>query len=100
MNTSRIVPICALLISVIACIASLYQLRMASSSISAQTWPYVTIGWQHGNDKIGIVVDHKHAGGDALRYPEAIRHADPLFILARLFALTMSRVVDGWLILA
>jgi hypothetical protein len=39
-NTSRILPICALLISAVA----LYQLRMASSSFSAQTWPYVTIG--------------------------------------------------------
>jgi hypothetical protein len=67
MNASRIVPICALLISVIACIASLYQLRMASSSISAQTWPYVTIGWQHANDKIGIVVDNDGLGPALIR---------------------------------
>lgn len=52
-STSRILPICAILISAVACAASLYQLRMASSSISAQTWPYVTIGWRYANDQTG-----------------------------------------------
>jgi len=66
-STSRILPICALLISVVACAASLYQLRMASSSISAQTWPYVTIGWRYANDQTGIVVDNDGLGPALIR---------------------------------
>lgn len=56
-NTSQLLPVCALLKSAVACAASLYHLRMASSSISTQTWPYVTIGWRYVNNKTDIVVD-------------------------------------------
>ncbi|GEM_PF-1392022 len=66
-RTSRILPICALLISAVACAASLYQLRMASSSMSAQTWPYVTIGWRHANDEIGIVINNDGLGPALIR---------------------------------
>ena len=66
-STSRILPICAILISAVACAASLYQLRMASSSISAQTWPYVTIGWRYANDQTGIVVDNDGLGPALIR---------------------------------
>jgi hypothetical protein len=67
MNTSRILPVCALLISAVACIASLYQLHMASSSMSAQTWPYVTIGWRYANDETAIVVDNDGLGPALIR---------------------------------
>jgi len=66
-STSRILPICAILISAVACAASLYQLRMASSSISAQTWPYVTIGWRDANDQTGIVLDNDGLGPAQIR---------------------------------
>jgi hypothetical protein len=67
MGTSSILPICALLISAVAGAASLYQLRMASSSIAAQTWPYVTIGWRHANDETGVVVDNDGLGPALIR---------------------------------
>ena len=40
---------------------------MASSSISAQTWPYVTIGWRYGNDETGVVVDNDGLGPALIR---------------------------------
>jgi hypothetical protein len=67
-SRNSVLPICALLISAVACAASLYQLRMAMSSISAQTWPYVTIGWRHTNDETGIVVDNDGLGPAIIRY--------------------------------
>jgi hypothetical protein len=67
MNTSRILPVCALFISAVACVASLYQLHMASSSISAQTWPYVTIGWSYANDETGVVIDNDGLGPALIR---------------------------------
>ena len=67
MDTSRFLPICALFISAVACVASLYQLHMASSSISAQNWPYVTIGWSYANDETGIVVDNDGLGPALIR---------------------------------
>jgi hypothetical protein len=67
MNTSRILPICALLISAVACIASLYQLHMASSSMSAQTWPYITIGWRYANDETAIIIDNDGLGPALIR---------------------------------
>jgi hypothetical protein len=66
-SRNSVLPICALLISAVACAASLYQLRMAMSSISAQTWPYVTIGWRHTNDETGIVVDNDGLGPAIIR---------------------------------
>jgi hypothetical protein len=66
-SRNSVLPICAPLISAVACAASLYQLRMAMSSISAQTWPYVTIGWRHTNDETGIVVDNDGLGPAIIR---------------------------------
>jgi hypothetical protein len=66
-NPSRLLPICALLISAVACAASLYQLHVASSSISAQTWPYVTIGWSYANDETGVAVDNDGLGPALIR---------------------------------
>jgi hypothetical protein len=66
-NTSSLLPICALLISAVACVASLYQLHMASSSISAQTWPYVTMGWSYANDETGVVIDNDGLGPALIR---------------------------------
>ncbi|MBV8775090.1 MAG: hypothetical protein JO166_22565 [Deltaproteobacteria bacterium] len=40
---------------------------MASSSMSAQTWPYVTIGWRYANDETGIVVDNDGLGPALIR---------------------------------
>ncbi len=67
MNTNRILPVCALFISAVACVASLYQLHMASASMSAQTWPYVTIGWSYANDETGVVVDNDGLGPALIR---------------------------------
>lgn len=67
MNTTRILPICALVISAVACATSLYQLHMASSSIAAQTWPYITIGWSYANDEVGIMVDNDGLGPALIR---------------------------------
>jgi hypothetical protein len=57
----------ALLISAIAVAASLYQLHMASSSISAQTWPYLTIGWGYGNDQTSLALDNDGLGPALIR---------------------------------
>ena len=65
--SDRLLPICALLISAVACAASLYQLRMASSSMSAQTWPYVTIGWRYANNETGLQVDNDGLGPALIR---------------------------------
>jgi hypothetical protein len=63
----RIQIVAPLLISTIALVASLYQLRMASRSISAQTWPYVTLGWRYGVDEIGISVSNDGLGPALVR---------------------------------
>jgi hypothetical protein len=57
----------AILISAVACGASLYQLRMASTLISAQTWPYVTIAWTYLNEQSGIVVQNDGLGPALIR---------------------------------
>jgi len=54
LNADLILSLCAILISAVACGASLYQLRIASSLISAQTWPYVTITWSYHEEQSGI----------------------------------------------
>jgi hypothetical protein len=66
-HTDLILSVCAILISAVACGASLYQLRMASTLISAQTWPYVTIGWSYQNDQSGISVANDGLGPALLR---------------------------------
>jgi hypothetical protein len=81
-----VLPICAFLISAVACAASLYQLRMAMSSMSAQTWPYVTIGWHHANDETGIVVDNDGLGPAIIRdvvltVDRQDQHDDPIKIV-------------------
>jgi hypothetical protein len=40
---------------------------MAMSAMSAQTWPYVTIGWRHTNDETGIVIDNDGLGPALIR---------------------------------
>ncbi len=62
LNLDLIFSLCALFISAIAAAASIYQLHMASSSIAAQTWPYVTIGWSYANDQSGIMIDNDGVG--------------------------------------
>jgi hypothetical protein len=66
-NLDLIFSLCALFISAIAAAASIYQLHMASSSIAAQTWPYVAIGWSYADDQSGIVVDNDGLGPALIR---------------------------------
>jgi hypothetical protein len=40
---------------------------MASSSMAAQTWPYVTIGWRFGDDEIGIGISNDGLGPAIIR---------------------------------
>ena len=40
---------------------------MASRSISAQTWPYVTVGWRYDTDEIGISVANDGLGPAIIR---------------------------------
>jgi hypothetical protein len=67
LDLDLIFSLCALFISAIAAGASLYQLNMASSSIAAQTWPYVTIGWNYANEQSGIVVANDGLGPALIR---------------------------------
>lgn len=62
-----IFSLCALVISVVAVAASLYQLRMASASIAAQTWPYLTLGWNYTHDQTSLVVDNDGLGPALIR---------------------------------
>jgi len=56
LNVDFVMSACALLISAVACATSIYQLHNAAILMSAQTWPYVTVGWHIGNDESEIVV--------------------------------------------
>jgi len=67
LDLDLVFSLCALFISAIAAAASLYQLNMASSSIAAQTWPYVTIGWNYANEQSGIIVAHDGLGPALIR---------------------------------
>jgi len=56
LNVDFLMSVCALLISAVVCATAVYQLRNASLMMAAQTWPYVTAGWQYDNDEAGIVI--------------------------------------------
>lgn len=67
LDRDLIFSLCALVISAVAVTASLYQLRMASASISAQTWPYLTLGWSYTNDHTSLMVDNDGLGPALIR---------------------------------
>jgi hypothetical protein len=62
LNIDFVMSVCALLISAGACATTLYQLRNASLTMSAQTWPYVTAGWHYDNGEAGILVTNDGQG--------------------------------------
>jgi hypothetical protein len=79
LNVDFVMSACALLISAVACAASIYQLHNAAILMSAQTWPYVTIGWHIGTDESEIVVANDGQGsaifhGTVLRIDNRPQH--------------------------
>jgi hypothetical protein len=72
LNLDFIMSACALMLSAVVCATALYQLRNASRQMSAQTWPYVTIGWHYDNDESGILVTND-GQGPAIIYGVALR---------------------------